>query len=74
MEILILMVPMTVILVGIAILAFNWAVDHGQYEDVDKGANDALFGEPDLPDRQDEPQSTTQTKQEEKKETDDDKA
>ncbi len=45
MEIMILMVPMTIVLVVIAILAFNWAVDDGQYEDVDKGAHEALFGE-----------------------------
>jgi cbb3-type cytochrome oxidase maturation protein len=45
LEILILMVPVTVLVAGGLILLFNWAVDDGQYEDLERAGNEALFDE-----------------------------
>jgi cbb3-type cytochrome oxidase maturation protein len=51
MEILILMIPITVIIAFLLIATFNWAVDNGQYEDLERAGNDALF--------EDDPQDTS---------------
>jgi cbb3-type cytochrome oxidase maturation protein len=47
MEILILMIPVTVVIAFVLIALFNWAVDNGQFEDLERDGNDALFGEDD---------------------------
>ena len=45
MNILLLLVPISVILLGIAIAAFVWAVRRGQYDDLDTPALDILVDE-----------------------------
>lgn len=46
MEILILLIPLSVILLGLAAWAFIWAVNNRQFEDLDKKAMDILFDDP----------------------------
>ena len=43
MNILFVLIPLTMLLLGIAIWAFLWAVDHDQFEDLDQVANSILF-------------------------------
>ena len=45
MNILLLLVPISVILLGIAIAALVWAVRHGQYDDLDTPAIAILVDE-----------------------------
>ena len=45
MTILLLLVPISVLLLGIAIWAFLWAVRSGQYDDLDAPAVDILRSE-----------------------------
>ena len=42
MTILLLLVPISVLLLGIAVWAFLWAVRNGQYDDLDAPAIDVL--------------------------------
>ena len=42
MEILALLIPISMVLVGAAAWAFLWAVDHRQFEDLDNKAMDIL--------------------------------
>ena len=42
MEILLLLIPLSIVLVGTAIYWFVWAVDHRQFEDLDAKAIEAL--------------------------------
>ncbi len=42
MSILIILIPVSVLLVGVAIWAFFWAVDSGQFDDLDSPALDIL--------------------------------
>ena len=49
MEIILLLIPVSVVIVGIAIAAFFWAVDNGQYDDVEQRGSETLFGEDDRP-------------------------
>lgn len=46
MTILLLLVPISVLLLGIAIWAFLWAVRSGQYDDLDAPAIDMLRQDP----------------------------
>lgn len=46
MSILLLLVPISVVLLGIAVWAFLWAVRSGQYDDLDAPAIDMLRREP----------------------------
>ncbi len=48
MSILFVLIPLTMVLLGIAIWAFLWAVDHDQFEDLDQVASSILFDD-DLP-------------------------
>ncbi|MDJ0852051.1 MAG: cbb3-type cytochrome oxidase assembly protein CcoS [Myxococcota bacterium] len=48
MSILFVLIPLAMLLLGIAIWAFLWAVDHDQFEDLDQVANSILFDD-DLP-------------------------
>jgi cbb3-type cytochrome oxidase maturation protein len=43
-ESLIILIPLSVILVAGAMAFFLWAVDSGQYDQLDRDANDALDG------------------------------
>ena len=38
-----ILIPVAILLVGIAILIFNWAVNNGQYDDLDGPAHSILF-------------------------------
>lgn len=42
MTILLLLVPISLLLIGVAIAAFAWAVRHGQFDDLDTPALDIL--------------------------------
>lgn len=43
MTVLYILIPVAIVLVGIAILVFNWAVNSGQYDDLDGPAHSILF-------------------------------
>lgn len=49
MTILLLLVPLSLLLLGLAIWAFVWAVRHGQFDDLDTPALDILVDEPAQP-------------------------
>ncbi|MEM1432742.1 MAG: cbb3-type cytochrome oxidase assembly protein CcoS [Pseudomonadota bacterium] len=44
MEILIVLVPISLLLIGCALWIFNWAVDNGQFEDLEQHGLD-LFND-----------------------------
>ena len=46
MRILIILIPISLILLGIAVWAFIWAVRRGQFDDLDTPAIDMLADEP----------------------------
>ena len=50
MSIVFVLIPVGLVLVAIAVWAFVWAVDHEQFEDLDKAAHSILYdddeGEP----------------------------
>ena len=45
MEILIVLIPLSIILLTGAIIIFSWAVKNGQYDDLNTEANRILFDE-----------------------------
>ena len=47
MSALYLLIPVAVVLVGLAIWMFFWAVDNGQYDDLDGPAHSILFDDED---------------------------
>lgn len=47
MTVLYILVPIAVILVVVAIWVFNWAVNSGQYDDLDGPAHSILFDDDD---------------------------
>ena len=47
MESLILLIPLALLLVGIAVKIFFWAVDDGQFDDLEGPAHSILFEEAD---------------------------
>ena len=49
MTVLYIIVPVAVVLVIVAIWVFNWAVNSGQYDDLDSPAHSILFDEEDPP-------------------------
>ncbi|MGB1271514.1 MAG: cbb3-type cytochrome oxidase assembly protein CcoS [Endozoicomonas sp.] len=53
MESMIILIPLALILVALAIKVFFWAVDNGQFDDLEGPAHSILF---------DEPESKTQTR------------
>lgn len=46
MNILLILVPVSVLLVGLAIWAFFWAVNNGQFDDLESPALDMLQDDP----------------------------
>lgn len=46
MAILLLLVPISIVLLGLAVWAFVWAVREGQYDDLDSPAIDILRSDP----------------------------
>jgi cbb3-type cytochrome oxidase maturation protein len=51
MEIILVLIPVTLVIVGVAVATFFWAVDDGQYDDVERRGRETLFGEDDTPAR-----------------------
>jgi len=49
MSIILLLIPLGLVLLGIAVWAFVWAVDHDQFEDLDRAGSSILFEEDDPP-------------------------
>lgn len=47
MTVLYILVPVAIVLVIVAICIFNWAVNDGQYDDLDSPAHSILFDEDD---------------------------
>jgi cbb3-type cytochrome oxidase maturation protein len=45
MSIIFILIPLGLVLLGIAIWAFVWAVDHDQFEDLDRAGASILFEE-----------------------------
>jgi cbb3-type cytochrome oxidase maturation protein len=43
MESLYVLIPVTLVLLGIALAAWLWSVGSGQFDDLDKAANSILF-------------------------------
>ncbi len=43
MSIILLLIPLGLVLVALAVWAFVWAVDHDQFEDLDRAAQSILF-------------------------------
>jgi cbb3-type cytochrome oxidase maturation protein len=46
MNILLLLIPISLVLLGVAVWAFVWAVRRGQFEDLDTPALDVLCDQP----------------------------
>ncbi|TBR09840.1 MAG: cbb3-type cytochrome oxidase assembly protein CcoS [Lysobacter sp.] len=46
MNILLLLIPLSLMLLGVAVYAFWWAVNRGQFEDLDTPAIDILRDDP----------------------------
>lgn len=46
MNILLLLIPLSLVLLGVAIAAFVWAVRRGQFDDLDAAAIDILAEDP----------------------------
>lgn len=43
MTIIFVLIPLGLLLVGLAVWAFAWAVDHDQFEDLDRAGREILF-------------------------------
>ncbi len=43
MDSLVILIPIALVFTGLAIAAFFWAVNSGQYEDLDRASRDILF-------------------------------
>lgn len=43
MEILFALIPLSIVIVTVAVLLFRWAVNSGQYDDLDGPAHSILF-------------------------------
>ena len=52
MEILFVLVPVSLLLIGGAIGAFIWAVNNGQFEDLERQKYEILFDEDDDPEEE----------------------
>lgn len=63
MDIIYVLVPLSIVLILIAILIFSWAVKGGQFDDLDSPAHRILFDDDDhLIDRKESPTKTDPTK------------
>jgi cbb3-type cytochrome oxidase maturation protein len=47
-----LLIPIALLLLGVAVAAFLWAVDHGQFEDLESEGERILFEEDSRPERE----------------------
>ena len=43
MSIIVVLIPLGLLLVGVAVWAFIWAVNHEEFEDLDRAAHSILF-------------------------------
>ena len=43
MDSLVILIPIALVFTGLAVAAFFWAVNSGQYEDLDRASRDILF-------------------------------
>lgn len=43
MEILVFLIPISLVLVAVGVILFNWAVKNGQYDDLDGPAHQILY-------------------------------
>ena len=48
MEVIYIVLPLAIVLAGVALAAFFWAVSRGQYDDLDTPRYRALFDEPNV--------------------------
>jgi cbb3-type cytochrome oxidase maturation protein len=46
MEILLLLIPLSLVLIGLAATVFVWAVNHGQFDDLDRHGFDIFEDSP----------------------------
>jgi len=46
MEVMLILIPVTVALVGVALWSFIWSVKNDQFDDLDKEAYSILFDDP----------------------------
>lgn len=53
MEILFLLIPISLILIGLIVLAFLWAIKSGQFEDLEGPAHEILMDNDNLPSSKD---------------------
>ena len=56
MAILLFLIPISLLLLGVAIWAFVWAVRRGQFEDLDTASLDILQDDPPPPPQQRDPE------------------
>lgn len=49
MNILLFLIPVSLVMIGVAALVFAWAVRHGQFDDLDTPALDILRDDPVAP-------------------------
>ena len=61
MEIILVLIPVSLIIVTIAVSAFLWAVDNGQYDDMERAGDATLFDDPAAATPHDESQKPTAT-------------
>lgn len=67
MESLFLLIPLSIILISIAICIFIWAVKNRQFEDLDKEAHSILFDDDNNERQQDSKQNTETERDEERR-------
>lgn len=75
MEILYVLIPLSIILVALAIVIFGWAVKNGQYDDLEGPAHSILFDDDAdmIPGRDDKPTQNSNIPPSEKKQASEDK-
>ena len=60
MDIIYVLVPLSIVLIGIATLVFFWAVRNGQFDDMDSPAHKILFDDDEPSPQQSSPQQPAQ--------------
>ncbi len=54
MEIIYFLIPLSLVLVAVIVWAFLWAVNHGQFDDLERRGSDILREDDDRPGRNDD--------------------
>lgn len=65
-----ILIPVAVVLVAVAIWVFFWAVDSGQFDDLDGPAHSILFDDDELPQSSADSKPDNQVTQQEKQNSD----